>query len=150
MASAPDVERTYDEAASELVGAARAVLATMAEADPTLAGLEAALEVETGLRAPPHFFFTDMMTLSGRSLRTEIAGRLGGRDARRRALAARARPYLERLLATNAARAMNDLVDRVRESRRRLEADVVRLLAGATASAERAMREATDEVDADR
>jgi hypothetical protein len=43
--------------------------------------------------------------------------------------------YLERLLSSNSARILNDLIERVRESRRRLEAEIRSRLSDAVRSA---------------
>ena len=56
--------------------------------------------------------------------------------------------YLERLVSTNTARIMNDLDDRVLESRRRLEADLRGYLRDVCTSAERALERARSRQDA--
>jgi hypothetical protein len=50
--------------------------------------------------------------------------------------------YLDRLVSTNTARIMNDLDERVLESRRRLEAEIRGYLRDVCASAERALERA--------
>lgn len=142
--SAPAAERMYGDAVAELVDAAKSVLRRIVESgDPALASIASSVEVDTSFRVPPHFYFTEILTLAGRSLRTAVLGALGGEAARRKALVARARPYLERLIETNSARVTNDFIEQIRESRRKLETEIKRLLVGVTASAERALSEAS-------
>jgi hypothetical protein len=50
--------------------------------------------------------------------------------------------YLERLLSSNSARIQNDLIERVRESRRRLEAEIRARLSEALRSARSALERA--------
>ncbi len=61
---------------------------------------------------------------------------------RRRAVEREAGAYLERLLEVNSARIKNDFVERVQESRRRLEQDLRARLQALAASAERALGQA--------
>jgi hypothetical protein len=71
LRSAPAAERMYADAVAELVEAATGVLKQIAQAgDPALAGIAAGVEVDTRFRVPPHFYFTEILTLSGRSLGT--------------------------------------------------------------------------------
>jgi len=72
------------------------------------------------------FYFTAMAELTGRKL-------LRKRDAE---------AYLRRLLETNSARVVNDLIDRFVESRRQLEHEVASSLRDIGAAAERAARHA--------
>lgn len=142
--SAPVAERMYGDAVSDLVAAANGVLRRITESgDAALAGLSATLDIDTRFRAAPHFYFTEMLTLSGRSLRTTLLSTFGGEAGRQRALVQRARPYLSRLLETNSWRATNDFIEQIRESRRKLESDIRSLLRGVTSSVERALDEAS-------
>lgn len=137
---APAAERMYAEATDDLVATASGVLRRLAS-DPSLAAVETP-DVDTRFRTRAHFYFTEMLTLGGASLRTALLGALGGREGKRRALFARAEPYVLRLVETNAARVTNDLIDQIRESRRRLESELRRALRSAVTAAERALEAA--------
>ena len=65
-----------------------------------------------------------------------------GRRAPPRGLDANTAAYLERLLSSNSARIQNDLVERVRESRRRLEAEIRSRLSEAVQTAVSALERA--------
>ncbi|MGZ6988707.1 MAG: hypothetical protein ACXVH0_07085, partial [Thermoanaerobaculia bacterium] len=64
------------------------------------------------------------------------------RGALRRAASRDAAAYLERLLSSNSARIQNDLIERVRESLRRLEAEIRSRLSEAVRSAVSALERA--------
>lgn len=142
--SAPAAERMYGEAVAELVDSANAVLRRIVESgDPALGSVASAVDVDTRFRVDPHFYFTEILALSGRSVRTALRGAFGGERGRQNALVDHARPYLERLVDTNSARLTNDLIDQIRESRRKVASDIKRLLRGVTSSVERAVSEAS-------
>ncbi len=97
---------------------------------------------EAGFRAKSGLFYTELLAVAEPSVISWLADRMRPVAATRRAVARDAAAYLDRLLATNSARAQNDLVERVRESRRLLEAEIrarlVEALRSATGALERA------------
>jgi hypothetical protein len=78
------------------------------------------------LRAPSRYYMTELLTLAPTSSGRHLLDVVGVRSARwSRAIRRQAVEYLRRLLEVNGARAKNDLRERVVESRRGLEADVL-------------------------
>ncbi len=139
-ARAPAAENMYREAVDDLVEAAVGALRRISIAGmPDLAETAAELDLATRFRAAPHFYFTEMLTLSGRSLRTVLLGALGGREGKQRALFRRAQPYMLRLIETNSTRVTNDFIEQIRESRRKLESDIKRSLSLGVVAIERAL-----------
>jgi predicted GTPase len=113
------------------------------------------LDPDFRLGAPPHFYFTEMMSVAPVSALAWLDRALPVNARRRRAVAA-ASAYLERLLETNASRFVNDLIERVGRSRSALETDVRHTLRDvvvraetALASAQRAHEAGRAEVDAE-
>ena len=103
------------------------------EALPSLLGHEAGFRARSGL------FYTELLTVARQPAWSWIADRVRSRAALRRAVERDAAAYLERLLSTNSARVQNDLIDRVRESRRRLEAEIRARLSEAVRTATSAL-----------
>lgn len=87
-------------------------------------------EIELRFRVRRRFYFTEMLELTARSARSIVWGPF--RESRR---------YLRRLLETNSARVINDLLDRVLESRRQVESEVALYLRGVVTITERAADE---------
>ena len=101
-------------------------------------GLEtfpAELGPEAGFRAKSRLFYTELLAVARPSLFSWILDRLRTPGSLRRAVARDAAAYLERLLSSNSARIQNDLIERVRDSRRRLEAEIRSRLSEAVRSA---------------
>jgi Dynamin family len=141
--SMPSVEALYRQAVDRFAEAAIDFLREVADPnDPALASLPETFSVDTGLRARPRFFFTDVLHVSGPTVRTRLADLL--RAGRAEAIKEDAGRYLDRLLETNSARAANDFADQVLESRRRMEADLRRHLGTVAIAAERALRVADE------
>jgi GTP-binding protein EngB required for normal cell division/polyhydroxyalkanoate synthesis regulator phasin len=136
----PRAEAGYREAMARFVALADGLVSRLrATGDPALAALPADLGPETAFRVPRHFAFADLLTVTRAAPLAWLVTRCApGRVAR--ALVRRdAQAYLERLLATNSARVVNDLVDRVVESRRGLEADIRARLRETVGAAEHAL-----------
>lgn len=142
----PEAEALYREAGNRLVALANAFLSELAEPEGgALARLPRALDPERAFRVRSGFYFGSLMyTAYGTSPWTWLADMLRSAPAQRREAQAAARAYLERLFIANTARVESDLADRVRESRRSLEAEVRALLRGVCESAERAARRAQE------
>ena len=84
----------------------------------------AELGPEAGFRAKSRLFYTELLAVAQPSPLSWVLDRFRTSGALRRAVSRDAAAYLERLLSSNSARIQNDLIERVRESRRRLEAEI--------------------------
>jgi ribosome biogenesis GTPase A len=97
---------------------------------------------EAGFRAKSRLFYTELLAVAQPSPLSWVLDRLRTPGALRRAVGRDAAAYLERLLSSNSARIQNDLIERVRESRRRLEAEIRARLSEAVCSATSALERA--------
>ncbi|MGZ6988722.1 MAG: dynamin family protein, partial [Thermoanaerobaculia bacterium] len=95
----------------------------------------AELGPEAGFRAKSRLFYTELLVVAQSSPFSWVVDRFRTPGALRRAVSRDAAAYLERLLSSNSARIQNDLIERVRESRRRLEAESRSRLSEAVRSA---------------
>jgi GTP-binding protein EngB required for normal cell division len=102
----------------------------------------AELGPEAGFRAKSRLFYTELLAVAQPSLLSWVLDRVRTPGALRRAVGRDAAAYLERLLFSNSARIQNDLIERVRESRRRLEAEIRSRLLEAVQSAVSALERA--------
>jgi len=137
----PITEQQYREAAQRFVDLANGLLASFEAArDLGLDQLPPSLGSEGGLRVGGHLFYTELLHLAGSSWLAWILDRV---TPRRRAMRG-ATEYLDRLLSSNSARIQNDLIERVAESRRGLEADIRTRLTEALEAAERALERARE------
>ncbi len=101
----------------------------------------AELGPEAGFRAKSRLFYTELLAVAQPSP-LRVLDRFRTLGALRRAVGRDAAAYLERLLSSNSARIQNDLIERVRESRRRLEAEIRSRLSEAVQSAVSALERA--------
>lgn len=112
------------------------------------AGLEhlpRSLGPASGLRAREAYYFQPFMTEFVSTLPLQwLADALAPPRWTRRRIRRAAHAFLQRLLDVNSARVSNDLDNRVRESRRQLEAEVQGALEEALTAAERAERDAAE------
>jgi hypothetical protein len=97
---------------------------------------------EAGLRAPSRVFYTEHLALTASSWKSWLLHPFLSGRALHQAVLRDARAYLEGLLTSNSARIQNDLIERVRESRRRLEAEIRERLSTALVLAEEAFARA--------
>jgi len=97
---------------------------------------------EAGFRAKSRLFYTELLAVAQASPFSWVLDRFRTPGALRRAVGRDAAAYLERLLSSNSARIQNDLIERVRESRRRLEAEIRSRLSEAVQSAVSALERA--------
>jgi ribosome biogenesis GTPase A len=97
---------------------------------------------EAGFRTKSRLFYTELLAVAQPSPFSWVLDRLRTPGALRRAVSRDAAAYLERLLSSNSARIQNDLIERVRESRRRLEAEIRSRLSEAVQSAVSALERA--------
>jgi hypothetical protein len=123
-------EKQYRLAASRFVKMANEFLNKLAEARVgELARMPHALEPETGFRTRSEFLFRDMIEVAYpasplRWLADLALGLVGARGVIERD----GREFLGRLLEVNCSRVQNDVLNRVQESRGRLQVEVRKLL----------------------
>jgi len=138
----PAAEHLYRAAAHRFVEVANGFLERLATSTGALAGLPRSVSPELGFRTGSRFYSTELMHLTGRSPLQWLADSVLPPATARRRLEREAGDYLERLVTTNTSRILNDLDERVRESRRRLEAEIRGYLHEVCTSAERALEHA--------
>ncbi|HXG59654.1 MAG TPA: dynamin family protein [Thermoanaerobaculia bacterium] len=127
----PRAEEFYARSTERFVAIARDFLRR--------AGIGEELDVEQHFRKRRGFYFTHLMTLTGRPPGASILDVIGTAKQRRARALRDGAAYLRRLLESNSARVANDLRDRVLESRRLLEQEIRSTLDRAASSAERAL-----------
>jgi hypothetical protein len=133
---APAAEALYRRAVTRFVEVAREILAAIVVAsdDATAGSLASAFDPDTGFRAKPHFYFTDLMTIAG----PKLTARLGSVAA----IKTSATEYMTRLFETNSARVVNDFSEQVLESRRRVQGEMRDYLKATVSSAQAALERA--------
>ncbi len=123
-------EKEYRRVASRFVQMANEFLAKLADAGiRELARMPHALDPETGFRTRSEFLFRDMIEIAQpasplRWLADSILGLVGARGV----IQSDGREFLGRLLEVNCSRVQNDILNRVQESRGRLEVEIRKLL----------------------
>jgi hypothetical protein len=123
-------EKEYRRVAGRFVQMANDFLKKLADAGiRELARLPHALDPETGFRARSEFLFRDMIEVAQpasplRWLADLVLGLVGARGVIQR----EGREFLGRLLEVNCSRVQNDILNRVQESRNRLEVEIRKLL----------------------
>jgi len=125
-----DGEKEYRRVASRFVQMANDFLKKLADAGiRELARMPHALDPETGFRTRSEFRFRDMIQIAQPSsplrwLADLVLGLIGARAVIER----EGREFLGRLLEVNCSRVQNDILNRVQESRGRLEVEIRKLL----------------------
>jgi len=123
-------EKEYRRVASRFVHMANDFLRRLADAGiRELAWMPHALDPETGFRTRSEFLFRDMIEVAQpasplRWLADLVLGLVGARGVIQRD----GREFLGRLLEVNCSRVQNDILNRVQESRGRLEVEIRKLL----------------------
>jgi hypothetical protein len=141
----PVAERMYREAGNRFVDLANGFLTRLAESgEPALASLPTSVSPEAGFRTNSQLYFTDLMRLTSPSPLRWLVHHLSPARRFLRSIEGELADYLQRLISTNAMRAQGDFDDRVRESRRRLEAEIRYSLTEVYGSAERALERARE------
>ena len=139
----PLAERLYRGAMERFTARVNDILRHLAESrESALGNVSPEFALDLGFRTRSRFYFHDLLTLTAPGAGTWLLDRVRSRRGLVDAVRADATGYLERLLFTNSARVANDLAERVLESRRRLEAEVLAALRNLSASAERSLNEA--------
>lgn len=135
----PAAEQLYRDAAERFARLANEFLERVASSAEGLTGLPRTVTPDLGFRAPSRLYYTDLMFLTSRSPLRWLLDGVRSPPRVRGAMERDVLDYLERLLTSNANRIMNDLDERVRESRRRLEGEIRGYLRDVALSAERAL-----------
>lgn len=139
----PAAERLYREASERFVKLANEFLARfLGSGEVGLSSLPEALGGEQGFRVRSQLYFTELAALTTPSLLASLFDGLLPVARVRRAVGAKAGWLVDRLLSSNSSRIQFDLVDRVRESRRKLESEIRGRLAEALRSARAALERA--------
>jgi len=142
--NAPVAERLYEEAGQRFVDLANDFLKRVAASgDEALSALPESFEADTHFRTKPKFYFHEHLTVGSPSVGGRLASLVQGKAKRIASVEREAGVYLQRMFETNSNRASNDFADQVRESRRRLEADLHKHLQSVVAAAERSLARAT-------
>ncbi len=141
------VERLYEEAGQRLVNLANEFLKRVAASgDDARSALPASFEAETGFRTRPKFYFHEHLTIGSPGVADGIICLILGRAKRMASIEREAGAYLQRLFETNSKRSANDFADQVRESGRRLQADLRKHLQNVVAAADRSLERATQTI----
>ncbi|MGA7683635.1 MAG: dynamin family protein [Terriglobales bacterium] len=134
-------ERQYREASRRFVEMGNAFLRKLSEAGiPELARMPHALDPEAGFRVRSHFTFKEFMGVAQpasplRWLGDVILVAVGTRSV----ITKQGYAFLESLLVVNSTRVQSDILDRIQESRGRLEVDIRKLLHEVSRIAEQAL-----------
>ena len=125
-----EAEKEYRQVAARFIQMGNDFLKKLADAGISeLARMPHALDPETGFRCRSRFTFRDLIEIAQpasplRWLADLILGMVGAR----RVMENDAHEFLNYLLETNCTRVQSDILDRVQESRSRLEAEIRKLL----------------------
>ncbi len=141
----PEAEKLYVGAMERFAELSNHFLEKLRDSgDPALAALPVSVRPEVGFRWDSRLFYKDLWHSTGQGGMTWTADLFRNRDRSLRAVERSTGDFLERLLEINATRVMNDLDERVRESRRRFEFEIRALLDEVLDSAERSLDRARD------
>jgi GTP-binding protein EngB required for normal cell division len=145
-----DAEREYRQVTQRFVQMGNDFLRKLAEAGvPELSRMPHALDAEAGFRIRSKFSFLDLIEIAQpasplRWLADLVLGLVGARKV----IQQDAVEFLGHLLETNSARVQSDVMNRVQESRGRLEVEVKKLLHEVSRIAEQALAHARSARDA--
>jgi ribosome biogenesis GTPase A len=136
-----EAEKEYRRVARRFVEMGNEFLRRLAEAGiPELARMPHALDAETGFRVRSRFTFMDFVEVAQpasplRWLADLLLGLVGAREL----IQNDGLEFLDHLLETNSTRVQSDILDRVQESRGRLEVEIRKLLHEVRRIAEQAL-----------
>ncbi len=139
-----EAEREYAAVTRRFVQMGNEFLRKLAESGiADLARMPHALDPETGFRARSRFSFLDLIEIAqpASPLRW-LADLLLGLVGARKAIQSQVSEFLEHLLETNSTRVQSDILNRVQESRSRLEVEIRKLLHEVSRIAEQALAHA--------
>jgi GTP-binding protein EngB required for normal cell division len=136
-------EEMYREAMHRFVVMANDFLTRMASSGGAgLEGVSRDLAGAEHISTKSRYFLHELLTTVPKSPATWIADSLRSRKQALRAIQDAASEYLRHMLETNSARIQNDMIERMLESRRKLESEIRQRLAEVYRSAERALMRA--------
>jgi len=137
-------EEEYRKVASRFIGFGNDFLKRLSEAGiPELARLPNALDMEVGFRVRSRFTFENLLHVARPASPLRYLGDLIlGLTGQVRFIERDARDFLAHLLEMNSTRVQSDIVDRVQESRSRLEVEIRKLLHEVGRVAQRALEHA--------
>jgi predicted GTPase len=139
----PEVEAMYRRVMERFVTLANQFLRQLADSgDPSFDRLPRHVEPDERVRERSHFFFTQLMHLTGKGPFGWLFDRV--RPGFTGAVKVEADTYAKRLIRSNASRVAHDLEDRVSASRRELERELRFLLTTVVTSARRAVDRAKE------
>jgi Dynamin family len=138
----PKVEQMYRDLGHRFIAHANEFLARLRESGRMPEGALDDLPEEGGLRFRSSYYFNWYMRLTTASFLTWLAYVVRTQAAAQRAARRDGHAFMRRLVETNSSRVVNDLNDRVLESRRQLEADVRARLGAVVTTADRALARA--------
>jgi hypothetical protein len=139
----PDAEDTYRRSTGRFIEMANRYLDRLrGSGEPSFAGLADRMALRPGFRIPRRFVETDVLRLTGCGPIKRILDVVGPRSVSLRAIRKDVGKYFDYLLEVNSSRVEHDLNERVRESRRALEAEIRSLLGDIVGSVRRALADA--------
>lgn len=121
----PVAEAMYRESARRFVTLANDFLRRIAESgDPTLASLPPAVSEESGFRVKGRLYFGEHFGFPRQTVADQIVNVFRSRRRQVETLERNVSRYLDTLLSLNSTRILNDFDEIVRESGRRMEAEI--------------------------
>ena len=139
----PAAEKMYRQSAHRFVNLANDLLSRMANSgDPLLADLPETVSEESGFRVRGRLYFGEHFGFPRQTPLEQIIGWFESNNRRVAKTESRVARYLDTLLSLNSTRILNDFDDIIRESGRRLEAEIRRLLNDLRAAAENTLARA--------
>ncbi|MGB7285183.1 MAG: dynamin family protein [Candidatus Acidiferrum sp.] len=145
-AEQPRAEENYKNVAGRFVNLGNDFVKKLSESQiPELARMPNATNFETGFRVASHFTFEGLIHVAQptsplRYLGDTLLGLVGAFSL----IEKESQRFFDHLLVINSMRVQSDVVDRVQESRGRLEAEIRKLLHEVSHIAERALEHARD------
>jgi hypothetical protein len=149
----PAAEAMYRQSAERFVRMANEFLERLAASgDTALAELPRSVNLETGFTKASHLYYGEHFGFPRQTFASWLRNIFSARQARLAALDRQVGRYLDTLLTINSTRILNDFDERVRESGRRLEAQIRSQLREVRETArrtlERAARKQTEGIEA--
>ncbi len=133
----PAAEAMYRESARRFVTLANDFLRRLAESSgPLLADLPRAVSDESGFRVKSRLYFGEHFGFPRQTIAERIVNAFRSRSRQTEIIESKMARYLYTLLSLNSTRILNDFDEMVRESGRRLEAEIRRMLNELRAAAE--------------
>jgi GTP-binding protein EngB required for normal cell division len=133
----PAAETMYRQSADRFVKLANEFLIRMARSgDPSLSDLPQAVSEESGFRVRGRLYYGEHFGFPRQTIREQLVGMLSGRSLQVARIETQVARYIDTLLSLNSTRILNDFDEIIRESGRRLEAEIRQMLNDLRAAAE--------------